>query len=237
MELQAISKITGDMPAMNTATGSQQQEAPCYLLKLPGELRNEIYSLALYLPDGFAIDYQLDKRNHANVLALTMTCKQVRKECEDLFFELNEIQFEGNLLECLVGQDARRRTVESVERFCKKVIYGYHLESKLRQVHFDLGRCIINYAAPDTWDTVSNIVARLRGYSLRARLSFQTRDYIGPNIPYDCTMEGEKQTMIAMERCSKAATEGEQISAVDRQYHSRLWRGVGKVAAELEIRR
>lgn len=71
--------------------------------KLSAELRNEIYHLVLYSPEGFNITYignilfddkVLRNENHqVQPLALTATCKALRTETLQLFFAINAFTF------------------------------------------------------------------------------------------------------------------------------------------------
>ncbi|KAI7388471.1 hypothetical protein KC328_g8920 [Hortaea werneckii] len=71
--------------------------------KLSAELRNEIYHLVLYSPEGFSIVYignilfedkVLRNENHQiQPLALTATCKALRTETLQLFYAINTFTF------------------------------------------------------------------------------------------------------------------------------------------------
>lgn len=66
------------------------------LFKLPGEIRNRIYELALYQPSGLTIRILtgeprlLNLDNAANPIALAATCRQLHRECTSLTYFLNK---------------------------------------------------------------------------------------------------------------------------------------------------
>lgn len=66
------------------------------LTKLPGELRNAIYALALHHPDGINVwlrrggpERSPSKINTEFGISLLATCKQIRRECGTLYYSLN----------------------------------------------------------------------------------------------------------------------------------------------------
>ncbi|KAI7280677.1 hypothetical protein KC345_g4597 [Hortaea werneckii] len=81
------------------------------LTKLSAELRNEIYHLVLYSPEGFTIIYignilfddkVLRNENHqVQPLALTATCKALRTETLQLFYAINTFTFKFRHLDLL----------------------------------------------------------------------------------------------------------------------------------------
>jgi hypothetical protein len=78
------------------------KEQRCYFLeRLPRELRDQIYHHTFFQPNGVKI--HIFKPNPSmpdmpDMLALTSTCKQIRQECGNLFFEVNELILDVNLL-------------------------------------------------------------------------------------------------------------------------------------------
>lgn len=63
-----------------------------YLLELPSQLRIEIYKVALCQPEGAHVNLKtgcVDRK----WIALTMTNKQIRKECGNLYFAVNTFVF------------------------------------------------------------------------------------------------------------------------------------------------
>lgn len=68
------------------------------LNKLPAELRNNIYELALHNPGGIDIDVMfankiITAQASQQLLALTETCKQIRQESLPLFYATNTFSF------------------------------------------------------------------------------------------------------------------------------------------------
>ena len=100
----------------------------CYLLELPGELRNEIFGLALYHPNGVAIDCMSQVLLTPHPLALSATCKQLRKECDGLLFDQNELRLE-------ITERPAEETLPKLDAFCKYLILGAQLGSKFQGVH------------------------------------------------------------------------------------------------------
>ena len=76
------------------------------LLRLPPELRNEIYELILYQQDGVVVDVQdgqpqviCDTDERVRMLTLTATCKKIRGETRLLFFSINRFRVRSRQLE------------------------------------------------------------------------------------------------------------------------------------------
>lgn len=145
------------------------------LAKLPGELRNRIYELALYHPNGvrlredstdrytrhheLAIFGILHKLGHRHVLALAQTCRVVRMECQLLFFQLNDFHVSSSLWDGpdfdLPGDPGMASVIEAPHPF------SYHRDAwnswltqigpcnaaSLDRMVVDLGSCW-----PDEWD-------------------------------------------------------------------------------------
>lgn len=77
------------------------------LAKLPPELRNTIYHEVLLQEDTIKLSFQparnnnksrvvLSTRRQNEFLALTLTCKPLRRETHDLFFAINSFEIEAD---------------------------------------------------------------------------------------------------------------------------------------------
>ena len=179
----------------------------CYLLELPTELRNEIYSLVLGLEGGFATDLVCPWKSHEHPLALTMTCKQIQQECGDMFFRLNEVRFEGPLLQ-MRDDSGEHETLKNIEAYFKALFRG-PLASKLKYLHLSIGCLNVSEdLAERAWICVSNIIRGLDKNDLQLRLSFEGKGSIYWTVSYDFAFTDEKQTLKAMEECFKPQAVG-----------------------------
>jgi hypothetical protein len=112
---------------------SHGHQGPCYLLELPAELRNEIYSLALYHPNGITIDCVSHRQLTPHLLALTATCKQIKNECAHFIFT-------QNCLRLKIHQHPGGFTRFVVFRnFCYETIIEARLGSKFGEFRIDTG--------------------------------------------------------------------------------------------------
>ena len=94
------------------------------MLRLPGEIRNEVYSYVLYRDPWISIgclkvpDSTTSKSGRKSVLALLATCRAIYSEARLLPFSLNEFYFKvlnnGFLLFCLELGTKRRGAMEEV---------------------------------------------------------------------------------------------------------------------------
>ena len=104
-------------------------DRPCHLLELPGELRNEIYKLALYHPGGVTFDCVTQKLLTRQPLALSMTCKQIRNESESIVFAQNDLRLES--FTPIIHENQLR----AGHRFLYSLLVSSRLGSKFRGVH------------------------------------------------------------------------------------------------------
>ncbi|KAK5124149.1 hypothetical protein LTR85_001852 [Meristemomyces frigidus] len=79
----------------------QRGDDPCRLLQLPGEIRNQIFEDAVRQSDGIVIHIGIDSTstNNQHVLALEMTCKQIKREVGNLVLELNTLELRAPIFE------------------------------------------------------------------------------------------------------------------------------------------
>lgn len=108
--------------------------------KLPGELRDQIYVLALQQTQ--KIDLFRDQSQiiidpvlrTERVLALTATCKQIRSECLAIFYSVNHFRVCGGVLRSLY-QDCTGVFQQWVDRV------GTKQRQALCRLDFELGHC------------------------------------------------------------------------------------------------
>ena len=87
-----ISALHTSMEATDMELLAETSSKPCHLLdKMPGELRNKIWSLALDYPEGVVVDCVAEKLVTKNPTAIMSICKQIRQECGNLLFTQNEL--------------------------------------------------------------------------------------------------------------------------------------------------
>lgn len=93
------------------------------LAKLPAELRNNIWELALradkpvevtgdYYIEAPPVDFKLapnQVQEMAKALALTQTCRQIHSECILLFFHVNTFEFDSTMFPSSIFPDLRRK--------------------------------------------------------------------------------------------------------------------------------
>lgn len=138
----------------------------CYLLELAGELRNDIFEYALsdlnivVEAPGYEGMEPRTSVSPAAAAALTMTCKQIHKECGNLVYDLNAIKFKmprrlhgpwsQNTLEChkLLDRVANKHKecgkLKSIELLFREwdgdgaediFVEPYYLASDIRSLH------------------------------------------------------------------------------------------------------
>jgi len=94
-QLHSNSQPTPDIMSSNaslTATTSPQSD--CLLFKLPAELRNKIYELALHVQsstEAAIITRRPRNPKSPTVLGLLQTCKQINSEAAGIFYSTNEL--------------------------------------------------------------------------------------------------------------------------------------------------
>jgi hypothetical protein len=100
------------------ATPRDGMQKRCYLLELPRELRDDIYHRALHQPNGVTVKLYKTFMPATNILALMSTCKQIRQECGNIFFDINEL-----ILEASIGPALKSScTLKSFERDCQSFL-------------------------------------------------------------------------------------------------------------------
>ena len=192
-----------------------QSQSP--LLRLPAELRNRIYELILYRPDGFKIapaphgwmtrlqnsSFSL-LRSFRHPLALALCCRQLRHECTGLFFDLNTIVFQ-------IGITGSRG--EHVG------LYSFEYQKLVQLLEFRLRQVIVYPCrALHTSEQASvvrerHVVARSTKQLLRAgvevsvKLDFSTSRPVR-KIWHDVLLEKEQRVMEALDKCMEDGTVG-----------------------------
>ncbi|KAK3720909.1 hypothetical protein LTR37_003572 [Vermiconidia calcicola] len=185
---------------------------PCYLLRLPGELRNEIFELTLCYPKGFAIYMTNQYMDEEHPLGLTETCKWIRRECGNMFFEENEITYELPVLQCASQPEAVQQDVTSeFARGFKRSILQKELAPKLQRFHLSAGILESSAFQGETalrgfhraWSVIEEAIVALHRNDLKLRLSFGLKFKDEYKIPVDVFITAEQETLEAFKRCFK----------------------------------
>ena len=220
---QESSSIAGKIDMSNSSGITLRSESigGCRLLELPGELRNEIFKLALYQPDVVVLDMRSTKEeNNKYPIALTQTCKQTHYECGDLFFELNEVKMEMRHVQLqppTQDEKFRNMSIGWRERFRNK-----GLASKVQKVHLSFGKI---RSVKD--DVVPFAILAARGIRVRAaqrqqnvqiRVSFGLMSDNDSKVCHDYKITDVKQTLEAMDRCFHGAGLGRSEISLSRLY-------------------
>ncbi|KAK3719121.1 hypothetical protein LTR37_004685 [Vermiconidia calcicola] len=191
----------------------------CYLLELPAELRIDIYELALKQSDIFVGMGYSGKRTTVELvnkhpLALTETCKQIREECGDLFFQLNEVTVHMPWM-C---QNLNKVRNFYVNRTCQTPPAQAHftqVEQSLREKCFPSnirylriqasrdGRAVWNANTLGTWLLFAPVVEALGNKNMILRLSYPLRyeSVTYASIPYEFPVSDEEQSLAAVNKC------------------------------------
>jgi len=128
-------------------------------MKLPAELRNRIYELALLLQiSGFTIRATHDRATSENApLALTTTCRQIRAEIESMFYSLNKLIMDIPVLPIM---NLTKILVEASE------LVAHHMEP-LRQWLAKLGATRLGFMEKSVSISASALKPGTRGLLLR----------------------------------------------------------------------
>ena len=204
--------VEHSLPPDRTPESKHITETDCRLLELPGELRNKIYELALYHPYGVFINLELRKKRGGNLLAITKSCKQIKKECGNLFFELNEININVPYLACT--NKCAIQTITVFREREKLLIKGLRRAPKLQRVHLHVGKFCdafdnIDVSSLDgrwekAWDLALGSVMELRSSVDQLRLSFCV---VLGNARASCDVQltNREQTQAKMKQCFQSA--------------------------------
>ena len=212
--MSASTWLTKYMPTTTRTTwlaqSSQQhkhsQQAAAYLLSLPGELRNEIFTLTLCQPGVVMFDPEL--RNDSsidNVTALERVCKQIRDECKDLFFELSEVRME---LRC------EDQTYSDILDAFIKLLKNWSRAQLIQKVHLSYGDVNEDgdgFGRRGFSLFISIVTSRVNKRcqeGLRIRVSFNLIlrfDHIVLEIPYSFLITNQKETAAAVDQCFDTA--------------------------------
>ncbi|KAK5117803.1 hypothetical protein LTR85_008778 [Meristemomyces frigidus] len=137
--------------------------------KLPPELRNHIYEYTLFVPGYIDIDVVGDEDDHilvtnpqvdARTLALTETCKQLRREALAVFFSTCDFLFEADELTDAQSRFSREPQAYKVRRWLESI--GDYSSSCLTSMVINLGRwCAVDedYTAYDFSEIIEEYTA------------------------------------------------------------------------------
>ncbi|KAK3720908.1 hypothetical protein LTR37_003571 [Vermiconidia calcicola] len=181
------------------------QDNHCYLLELPGELRNEVFALALYYPEGITINLEseTEKKRTSHPLALTMRCKQIRQECGDIFSDMNEVTIQLPFRKWIeqiipapkapVDREQIRQALEPdvSTTLCDKNI-PTNFPTNLKNLRLD-----ISQYGPDI-----EILQELQRQDAAAALLL---DYFGEVVIYDFPIDNSENYVAATDKCFNAA--------------------------------
>ncbi|KAI7162190.1 hypothetical protein KC316_g11389 [Hortaea werneckii] len=189
--------------------------------RLSAELRNKIYSYALYNPDGVWLEHPSDDlklkpgwklRIHAsgNPTALAMTCRQIHAESGLLFYSINKFFIK---LSPMKIKDRFETGVwypwdEEVETWLETI--GSANASYVARLCLHLGNYCSNEEADNIWDesyyaNLSKLWARAWPDHLSPSLSFglEFLNLESPSSPDDCWVE----SLFELPFCDKSEAE------------------------------
>ncbi|KAI7458451.1 hypothetical protein KC351_g18135 [Hortaea werneckii] len=105
--------------------------------RLSAELRNQIWSYALYQPDGFYLDLQKGRYQlfcKRREIALTKTCRQINTETTLLLYNINKFTF------FVISESTVRFDLPCVEDWLR--VIGPAKASVIAEICFDLGHLL-----------------------------------------------------------------------------------------------
>lgn len=136
--------------------------------KLPGEIRNHIYELALYQPSGITA-FTTAPRPHlfkptdtGSILALTQTCKAIREESSTIFYEANKFI----LITKYLGEqyDGGENRSASNTGLCVWLdLLGKQNTNALSHVEIDIGTSFLYNYVPST-ESIWRSIAAIRDH-------------------------------------------------------------------------
>ena len=151
------------------------EESPLY--KLPGELRNRIYELALLQSGGITVfvsalrPHLFKPTETSNILALTETCKDVRHESSPIFYEINTFTLISKYLGEQYSGDIR--TARNAQWKTGLCIWLNHVGERnvdaLSHVDIDIGTSFLYNYVPSSesiWRSVASVLDHFREKTL-----------------------------------------------------------------------
>lgn len=194
----------------------QSANDPYHLLELPGELRNEIWSLALSYPEDVAIDCYTQKLLTPRPLALTLTCKQIRAECGDLIFRQNDLRLESS-----ADETSYPPYDHLVENFCDFKLFLHKVPSKFGSVQIATeatgeGRYWWRSCGLHTW--AYNLIKKCHTRKIYAAWLYYA-NVDGSSVAYSIPLIDQRYALAALER-TRVDFEGEMPPKLQELHNS-----------------
>jgi hypothetical protein len=143
------------------------EESPLY--KLPGELRNRIYELALFQPGGITVfvsalrPHLFKPTDTSNILALTEICKDIRHESSPIVYETNKFSLISKYLGEQYSGDIR--TARNTQWETGLCVWLHQLGKRnvnaLSHVEIDIGTSFLYNYVPSSesiWRSVASVL-------------------------------------------------------------------------------
>jgi hypothetical protein len=196
------------------ATPRDGVQKRCYLLELPRELRDDIYHRALHQPNGVTVKLYKTFMPTTDMLALMSTCKQIRQECGNIFFDSNELILEASIgpaLKSSCTMESFERDCQSFpDRFCRRlssiagpqgVVKRFHSIRVLAGPKLRLFPQHYDFQEKFAWSGLAKVVATLLQQNQNLRLywesTFSNCEH-GPLYFFDLPFSTEMETVAKM---------------------------------------
>jgi len=213
-------------------------------MKLPAELRNRTYELALLLQiSGFTIRATHDRATSENApLALTTTCRQIRAETESMFYSLNKLIMDipafpiMNLTETLVeASELVAHHMEPLRQWFTKL--GATRLGLVEEVWLDLGisaQAWYERTFAPTWSVIlEHVITPAREVlgtgkvRVKFEICFNDRHHAGRKVwlRYEFTFGDKEIAQQETDLATKEAARDTQIRELsdDTKYVAYLW--------------
>ncbi|GIZ43786.1 hypothetical protein CKM354_000700000 [Cercospora kikuchii] len=114
----------------------------CRLLELPGELRNNIYEIALLQDEPIQIDLTRPSTSQtasSSIFSLLQTCKQIRSEARDLIYD-NTFEFITAIHQS--QEPINNNSLHRLRKICQTQSQSHQPSPKFRQIKICLDRSL-----------------------------------------------------------------------------------------------
>ena len=152
------------------------------LQKLPGELRNRIHELILCHTDTITVSIStgvpklVSDPTTQQMLALTTTCRQLRREASPIFYEINKFTFVAKQVgEQYVGSirdDKNTQWQVGLRRWLDQI--GERNCAHLRRVEVDVGTSFMYNYVPSTESIWRSVAGVLSFFSKQTQVNMRT---------------------------------------------------------------
>jgi hypothetical protein len=187
----------------------------CPLNRLPGELRNRIYELALFQSSGITV-FVSGVRPHLfkptetkNILSLTETCKELRHESLPIFYQVNKFVLISKYLgERYSGDINNARNTQWERGLCDWLgQLGARNINALSHDEIDIGTSFLYSYVPSSesiWRSVASVPGHFKEKTLvcmRTELdwTYESRRAFGISIPLNDSTAAQKAVDVALE--------------------------------------